>query len=411
MFREARPRILATLIRVSGSFDLAEDALQEAFSAAVRTWDQDGEPRNPAAWITATAERKLIDFARRAQTRRKTAEILAHQLWPAALSANAPGEVSADTDAAPIEYFPDDRLRLIFTCCHPALAPEAQVALTLRTLCGLTAAEIARAFLIPEPTLAQRLVRAKSKIREAGIPYVVPAPEHLAERLKSVLAVIYLVFNEGYSATAGESLIRADLAAEAIRLNRLVQSLMPEPEVAGLLALLLLQDSRRAARLDSTGSLVPLELQERQQWDRQQIAEGLELLESALQAQRPGPYQIQAAVAALHAQAATAAETDWQQIAALYGQLIRMTPTPVIALNHAVAVAMARGPAAGLDLIDRLGTSRELESYALYHAARADLLRRLDRRSEAAAAYTAALARTRNSVERAYLERRIVEVT
>jgi RNA polymerase sigma-70 factor (ECF subfamily) len=399
------------LIRVSGSFDLAEDALQEAFSAALHAWDQEGQPRNPAAWITATAERKLIDFARRAKTRRKTAEALAHEPSPADVQIDVLADVPAGVDEAPIEYFPDDRLRLIFTCCHPALAPEAQIALTLRTLCGLTTAEIARAFLLPEPTLAQRLVRAKSKIREAGIPYAVPAPAHRAERLQSVLAVIYLVFNEAYSATAGESLLRADLAAEAIRLNRLLQELMPEPEVSGLLALFLLQDSRRAARIDDTGALVPLELQDRGRWDRKQIAEGLELLESALQAQHPGPYQIQAAVAALHAQAPTAAATDWQQIAALYGQLIRLMPTPVVALNHAVAVAMARGPAAGLELIDRLGSSKELESYALYHAARADLLRRLDRRPEAAAAYAQALTRTTNSVERAYLERRIIEVT
>jgi len=385
--------------------------LQEAFSAALHAWDQEGQPRNPAAWITATAERKLIDFARRAKTRRKTAEALAHEPSPADVQIDVLADVPAGVDEAPIEYFPDDRLRLIFTCCHPALAPEAQIALTLRTLCGLTTAEIARAFLLPEPTLAQRLVRAKSKIREAGIPYAVPAPAHRAERLQSVLAVIYLVFNEAYSATAGESLLRADLAAEAIRLNRLLQELMPEPEVSGLLALFLLQDSRRAARIDDTGALVPLELQDRGRWDRKQIAEGLELLESALQAQHPGPYQIQAAVAALHAQAPTAAATDWQQIAALYGQLIRLMPTPVVALNHAVAVAMARGPAAGLELIDRLGSSKELESYALYHAARADLLRRLDRRPEAEAAYAQALTRTTNSVERAYLERRIIEVT
>lgn len=385
--------------------------MQEAFSAALHAWDQEGQPRNPAAWITATAERKLIDFARRAKTRRKTAEALAHEPSPADVQIDVLADVPAGVDEAPIEYFPDDRLRLIFTCCHPALAPEAQIALTLRTLCGLTTAEIARAFLLPEPTLAQRLVRAKSKIREAGIPYAVPAPAHRAERLQSVLAVIYLVFNEAYSATAGESLLRADLAAEAIRLNRLLQELMPEPEVSGLLALFLLQDSRRAARIDDTGALVPLELQDRGRWDRKQIAEGLELLESALQAQHPGPYQIQAAVAALHAQAPTAAATDWQQIAALYGQLIRLMPTPVVALNHAVAVAMARGPAAGLELIDRLGSSKELESYALYHAARADLLRRLDRRPEAEAAYAQALTRTTNSVERAYLERRIIEVT
>jgi RNA polymerase sigma-70 factor (ECF subfamily) len=398
LFREERVRILAALIRVSGSFDLAEEALQEAFAAAVPAWKKDGEPRNPAAWITATAQRKLIDFARRARTRKNTQEALVYE--PLSSAAEHEEEVA-------LELFPDDRLRLIFTCCHPTLAPEAQIALTLRTLCGLSTAEIARAFLLTEPTLAQRLVRAKTKIREARIPYAVPRPEHLPERLKSVLAVVYLLFNEGYSATSGESLVRADLTAEAIRLGRMLQELMPEPEVLGLLALLLLQDSRRAARMDGAGALVLLEEQDRALWDRTQIAEGMGLIETALRVQRPGPYQLQAAVAALHSQAATADATDWPQIAALYGELVRLTPTPVVALNHAVAVAMARGVAEGLAHVDRLGALGGLDDYPLFHAARADLLRRSARPVEAAAAYERALALTTNTVEQEYLRRRL----
>jgi RNA polymerase sigma-70 factor, ECF subfamily len=399
IFREERARILAALIRVSGSFDLAEEALQEAFAAAVPAWERDGQPRNPGAWITAAAQRKLIDFARRARTRKIAQAALLHEPSPSASSEHE--------EEAALDLFPDDRLRLIFTCCHPTLAPEAQIALTLRTLCGLTTAEIARAFLLAEPTLAQRLVRAKTKIREARIPYAIPPPEHLPERLQSVLAVVYLLFNEGYSATAGESLVRADLAADAIRLGRILQELMPEPEVLGLLALLLLQDSRRAARIDGAGALVPLEDQDRALWDRTQIAEGVGLLETALRAQRPGPYQLQAAVAALHAQAPIAEATDWPQIAALYGQLVRLTPTPVVALNHAVAVAMARDLGEGLALVDRIGAVGELDRYPLFHAARADLLRRLGRAPEAAAAYERASALTTNAVEREYLRRRL----
>jgi RNA polymerase sigma-70 factor (ECF subfamily) len=383
---------------VSGSFDLAEDALQEAFAAAALTWDRDGLPRNPAAWITAAAQRKMIDFARRARSRRNTQEALLRDPTPSA----------AEPEEAPsLDLFPDDRLRLIFTCCHPTIAPEAQIALTLRTLCGLTTAEIARAFLVSETTLAQRLVRAKTKIREAGIRYAVPPSERLGERLQSVLAVVYLVFNEGYSATAGESLIRNDLAAEAIRLSRMLRELMPEPEVLGLLALLLLQDSRHAARVDGEGSLVPLEKQDRARWDRAQIAEGLALLETALSCQRPGPYQLQAAIGALHAQATTAEQTDWRQIVALYGQLLRINPTPVVALNHAVAVAMACGASAGLQLVERLGSRRELDGYQPYHAARAYLLCRLGETSEAIAAYKRALELTTNDVEQGYLRRQL----
>ncbi len=401
LFREQRARILAALVRVSGSFDLAEDALQEAFAAAVVAWKKEGQPRNPGAWITAAAQRKLIDFARRARTRKSTQEALLRE----------PPPLAAEYDDEPaLDLFPDDRLRLIFTCCHPTIAPESQIALTLRTLGGLTTAEIARAFLVPEPTLAQRLVRAKAKIREACIPYEVPPPERLAERLQSVLVVVYLVFNEGYTATAGESLGRTDLAAEAIRLGRMLRELIPEPEVLGLLALLLLQDSRRAARVDSEGSLIPLEKQDRARWDPTQIAEGLALLDAALLERRPGPYQLQAAVAALHAQAPTADATDWEQIAALYGQLVRITPTPVVALNHAVAVAMARGAAEGLALIDRLGSTEALDGYQPYHAARADLLRRLGQDSEATAAYQRALALTTNGVEAAYLRRQLETV-
>jgi RNA polymerase sigma-70 factor, ECF subfamily len=400
VFRDERARIIAALIRVSGSFDRAEDALQEAFAAALPSW-QSGAPRNPAAWIMTAAQRRLVDLARRARTQRTIAEALQRQ---GDLEASWPGQ---DADDTPIQLLEDDRLRLIFTCCHPALNVEAQIALTLRTLCGLTTGEIARAFVLPEATLAQRLVRAKKKIRDAGIPYTVPSADSLAERLPPVLAVIYLVFNEGYAATAGERLVRGDLASEAIRLARMLIELLPaDPEALALLALMLLHDSRRPARVDAQDALIPLEDQDRRLWNRTQIDEGLSRLEDALRHQRPGPYQLQAAIAALHAQAARADDTDWPQIAALYGQLLRLTPTPVVALNHAVAVAMHRGPEQGLALLDRLALGRELDDYPPYHAARADLLRRLGRRVEAADAYDRALAVASNQVERAYLERR-----
>ncbi len=406
LFREEQGRAVATLIRVLGDFDLAEEAVQDAFIAAIETWPARGVPDNPGAWITTTARNRAIDRLRRRSRLSEKIEALGREATESALRSidPDPGE-----DAMHIS---DDRLRLIFTCCHPALAMDARVALTLRALGGLTTPEIARAFLLPEPTLAQRLVRAKRKIRAAGIPYRVPPPELLPERLDGVLHVLYLVFNEGYSATSGDALVRRELSAEAIRLIRIVDQLLPgEPEVLGLLALMLLQDARREARVGPRGELVLLEDQDRSRWDRERIVEGLALVREALELGRPGPYQVQAAIAALHDEAASPADTDWTQIATLYRGLRAMTPSPVVELNLAAAVAMADGPAVGLAMMDGIAASGELERYPYLHAARADLLRRLSRWSEAATAYRRALELTTNGPERAYLERRLAEVT
>lgn len=401
VFRQESGKIIAGLIRISGSFDLAEEAMQDAFAAALVHWQQAGIPENPAAWITSVAHRKLVDYARRARTRRDKEDALAYETE----TSITPDDPFARAEAM---NFPDDRLRLIFTCCHPALNADAQVALTLRTLGGLTAPEIARAFLMPEPTLAQRLVRAKTKIQQARIPYEIPGPHALPERLASVQKTIYLIFNEGYAATAGYSLIRRELCAEAIRLGRtLCQLMRSEPENIGLLALMLLHDSRRDARVNAQGELVTLEEQDRSLWNREQIVEGLLLVEQALRMRRPGPYQLQSAIAAVHAQAEKAEDTDWRQIAALYERLLGMQPSTVIALNHAAAVAMGGDLEKGLMLINQLGESGTLDSYYLYHAARADILRRLCRPAEAAEAYKRALSLTANAVERRYLRRRL----
>jgi RNA polymerase sigma-70 factor, ECF subfamily len=400
VFRQESGRIISSLIRISGSFDRAEEAMQESFASALASWPVKGIPDNPAAWIVTAAHRKLIDAVRRERTRREKLDSLTYETELAGLAPNQPPE-DASMD------FPDDRLRLIFTCCHPAINVEAQVALTLRTLGGLSTPEIAKAFLLPEPTLAQRLVRAKRKIQEARIPYEVPPQSRLTERLASVQAVIYLIFNEGYAASSGPELVRNDLCADAIRLARVLVELLPrEAENLGLLALLLLQNSRRQARVVA-GQLVTLEEQDRSLWDREAISEGLSLLEKALSLGSIGPYQLQAAIAAIHAEAHAARETDWPQIAALYERLLNLNPSPVIALNHAVAVAMSGPIEEGLKRIDDLGRANALDRYYLFHAARADLLRRLKQNAEAAEAYQKAVSLATNPVEVEYLNRRL----
>jgi RNA polymerase sigma-70 factor (ECF subfamily) len=393
-------RVLATLIRLLGDFDVAEEALHEAFRAALEQWPRDGVPANPRAWLVSAGRFKAIDGLRR-RARFQPLESLGDPSEVAGESA------SPWTDAESVE---DDQLRLIFTCCHPILAADAQVALTLREVCGLTTEEIARAFLTPAPTLAQRIVRAKARIRDARVPYQVPERADLPERLDAVLRVVYLVFNEGYAASSGDALMRHDLAGEAIRLGRLLVQLLPEPEAQGLLALMLLHESRRAARTSADGDLILLEDQDRGLWDRAQIAEGITLVEQALASRRAGPYAIQAAIAAVHAGAPSAAATDWAEIVGLYTVLARMDPSPVIALNRAVALAMLEGPAAGLAIIDDILDRGELRDYRLAHAARADMCRRLGRSEEARDAYERALALTRQEPERRFLERRLAEL-
>ena len=401
LYRSESGRVLATLVRLLGDLDLAEEAMHEAFAAALEFWPQTGIPDKPRPWLISTARFKAIDaIRRRARFDGAQRDLVAHL---ESRVNDAPGG-NAETGDEEIE---DDRLRLIFTCCHPALPPEGQVALTLREICGLTTEEIARAFLVTPATLAQRIVRAKAKIRETPIPYEVPTPQELPERLDAVLQVVYLVFNEGYSAAAGAEVTRAELTGEAIRLGRLLAGLQPEPEVNGLLALMLLQESRRAARTSPAGELILLEHQDRALWNREQIAEGVGLVEKALSSRRFGPYTLQAAIAAVHAEAESTAATDWRQIVALYNQLARIQPSPVVHLNRAVAIAMCDGPEAGLTQIDAVLEDGELANYYLAHSARAELYRRLGRTAEARASYERALALTQQEPERQFLQERI----
>ncbi len=401
LYRSQSRRVLATLIRLLGDFDLAEEALHDAFAAAAKQWPRDGSPKNPFAWLVSTGRFKAIDrLRRRARLDAVEAEI-AREMESAVEDQGAPeGEEIAD-----------DRLRLIFTCCHPALQPDAQGALTLREVCGLTTEEIASAFLVSAPTVAQRIVRAKAKIREARIPYEVPGSGELPERLDTVLRVVYLVFNEGYSASSGALLTRHDLSGEAIRLGRLLCSLLPEPEALGLLALMLLQESRRVARMSPEGELILLADQDRSLWDRELIAEGLVLVERAFASNVVGSYALQAAIAAAHARAATAEKTDWAEIVSLYDLLLRADPAPIVALNRAVAVAMRDGPEVGLELIDAILQFGNLLDYHLAHAARADLLRRLGRKTEARESYVRALAHARQAPEQRFLKRRMAEIS
>jgi len=402
VFREESGKVLAFLIRTLRDFELAEDALQEAIASALERWPIDGVPDNPAAWLTTTARRKALDRLRRQATRSEKAPALK-------VLASLEQEVMTQIDETGI---PDERLRLIFTCCHPALAHQAQVGLTLRTLGGLTTAEIARSFLIPEATLAQRLVRAKRKIRSAGIPYRIPPPELLPERLEAVLGVLYLIFNEGYSASTGTDIVRDDLCAEAIRLVSVVVALLPEEaEPRGLLGLMLLQDSRRDARLGPDGELMTMEQQDRSRWDRDQIDKGAAIVREALRMGRVGKYQIQGAIAAVHAEAAAPADTDWPQVVGLYDVLLQLLPTPVVALNRAVAVAMAEGPQAGLNLLAEPSLATALDAYHLFHAARGELHRRAGFPAEAATCYRRALELATNEAERAYLSSRLAEVS